>query len=343
MSALPTGNDAITFNVVFTPGTPARLLPFALSLLQGKGVRIRLVANGCGPDEIDLLRAAAQAHERISPHVLPSSHPVEHGLALNRLFEAFPSEPYFAFADSDVIASGDFMGGLWPMAPGQAAVSAAAPVWATDADAVVPPRWPVLSGRLRVLPDGTPAGTTYLAIYERAATEPLWRRAPKGFGVHHRHRIPRGLREQLAARGWNYRILDTCRLVNLQLLLAGFTLEDREIPELHHVGGFSGADFMGLRALLRSLPWALRSKDDRRLGRIVDYVGFRLYLHRRQRDPRFRRMNERRSAVGAHVLSVLDAILAGKPPPPTPRTDSAEVDRRLAALIAALETHYRPL
>ena len=67
----------ITFNVLFTPGSVGRLLPFALSLLKGSGVRIRVVANGCGSDEVDLMRAATRVDERISHYVLPNRNPIE--------------------------------------------------------------------------------------------------------------------------------------------------------------------------------------------------------------------------------------------------------------------------
>ena len=327
----------ITFNVVFTPGTPARLLAFAVSLLQGTGVRVRLVANGCGPEDVERLSDAAQTDERISHLVLPNSHTVEHGVALNHLFEAFPDDPEFAFADSDVIASGDFMEQLWPMGPGQAAVFSAPPVWATDDDGVVPPRWPLLSGRLRVLQDGTAVGGTYLAIYDRAATEPIWRTAPRGFGIHHRHAVPRALTRALAQRGWRFRYFDTCRLVNVQLLLAGYELDNRAIPELHHVGGFSGPSFWNLREMLRSVRWSERSKGERRFGRIADHFAFRVYLAGRQRHPRFRRLIERRSAVRAYMHAVLDAMFVGEALPPAPHTDSVEVDRRVAALVATIQ------
>jgi len=333
----------ITFNVVFTPGTVRRLLPFTLSLLQGTGVHLRLVANGCGPEEVDLMREAAAGDERVSQHSLPGRDPVAHGAALNQLFDAFPIEPYFAFADSDVIASGDFMPALWPMADGQTGVFAATPVWATESDTVVPAGWPVLSGRMHVLPDGSHAGSTYLAIYERAAIEPSWRAAPRGFELHFRHSVPRAMRARLAARGWSYRIFDTCRVVNLQQLMEGRTLEVRDVPQLHHVGGVSGANFAGPSALLRGLPLLLRSKHHRRPTRIAEYVAFRYFLWRRGHDPRHRLVNDRRSLVGAFAGAVLDAIEAGEQVPPPPATGSTDVDRQLAALIAAIEGHYRPL
>jgi hypothetical protein len=314
----------VTFNVVFTPGTAARLIPFALSLLEGTGVGVRLVANGCGPEDLALLRRAARADERVSFHSLSALHPVAHGSALNRLFVAFPDDPHFAFADSDVIASGDFMPRLWPLAPGQAAVSAAPPVWAADAETVVPRGWPVLSGRMRTLHDGTAVGGTYMAIYDRAAIEPFWRRAPRGFEVHHWLAVPRDLRASLRERGWSYRVLDTGRLINLQLLLAGFTIENRAAPELHHVGAFSG-----------------REPRRRGLTQIVDDSMFRLHLARVRRRAHIQRIDARRSAVGLYLRDAVGAVHAGEPPPAAPRTDSAEVDERLAALVAAIELRHR--
>ncbi len=305
-------------------------------------MRLRLVANACGPEEAKLLSERPRG-ERISHHALPGRDPIPHGAALNHVFEAFPDEPYFAFADSDVIADGDFMPALLPLADSQVAVSTATPVWATAADLRVPAGWPVLSGRLQVLPDGTNVGTTYLAIYDRAAIEPAWRRAPRGFELHFRHSVPRPMRRSLAARGWDYRILDTCRLVNLQLLLEGRTLENRDVPQLHHVGGVSGPRFGGPAALLRGLPILLRSKQHRRPRRIAEYVAFRAFLWRRRHDPKHRRVNERRTEVGVYMNAVLDAISVAKPTPPALRTDSADVDGRLAALVTALEEHYRPL
>jgi hypothetical protein len=331
---------AITFNVVFTAGTASRLLPFALSLLQGANVRVRLVANGCAAGDLVTLRDAARAHDRVSHYVLPVRYSVEHGSALNRLFAAFPDDPYFAFADSDVIASGDFMLQLWPLAPGQAAVCAGAPVWSAEGDGVAPPGWPTLSGRMRELPDGTQVGMTYVAIYDRAAVEPFWRRAPLGFCVHHRHSVPRDLRRAFDERGWSYRLFDTCRVVNLQLILAGHAIENREVPEIHHAGGSSWIGRSSPRKMLRSLRRAPRSDEERRYGRLADYWAFRLYLARARQTPQLRRMVERNTTVSAYLREVVDAAVAGEPAPPPPRTDSDAVDRRLAELVAAVETRY---
>jgi hypothetical protein len=332
-------HEVITFNVLFTPGSAGRLLPFALSLLQGSGVRIRVVANGCRSDEVDLMRAATRVDERISHHVLPQRDPIEHGQALNHLFEVF-NEPHFAIADSDVIAGGDFMDSLKPISPGTAVFSAA-PVWVADDEAVSPAGSRFLSGRQRVLHDGTPIGVTYLAVYERAAIEPLWHQAPRGFDVHFRYMLPRRMRASLSERGWRFRMFDTCRLINLLLLVNGCRLENRTVPELHHLGGYSLREFVSSGAGLRNLISLLRSRDDRWLQRIIDGASLRLHARLRH-DPDRARMSQRRRIVLSYVDLALDAILADQPPPPAPRTDSTEVDRRVAALVSALEEHYRP-
>jgi hypothetical protein len=330
----------VTFNVLFTPGTPERLLPFALSLLQSPGARLRLVSNGCGPQERELLRAVVESDARLSHYTLPGRSPIEHGPALNHLFEAFP-EAYFAIADSDVIARGDWLSGLLPMAPDQAAVFSGTPVWLTGSETVLRPGTSFFRGLQNVLEDGTVVGSTFVAVYERAAVEEQWSRLPRGMETVHERAVPAETRAAMRARGWGFTIFDTCRLLNLELMLAGYALENRDPPQLHHVGSYSARAFEARLAFRRRELSTLRSDAGHRLRRIWDAAMLSYY---RRRRPASERMNlrERRHAVIAYVDSVIDAVLAGDPPPPQPRTDSEEVDRRVAALATALELHYPP-
>jgi hypothetical protein len=336
------GHDrSLTFNVLFTPGTVVRLLPFSLSLLQSPGIRLRVIANGCDQAEIDVMGAVEESNERVSRHILPSADPVEHGHALNQLFEAFP-ERHFAFVDSDVIVGGDFIDRLLPLAPGTAGVFAdATPVWRTHESTVSLSKTRDLMGNVCTLHDGAFVGNTYCAIYERAALEPVWRAAPRGFVAHHHYMVPESLKESLRARGWHYRTYDTARLVNLQLLLAGFELENREVPEIHHVGAVSGRDFRGSRGGMRRAAAVLRSGSENRPRALVDGLMSRVYRQTKWRPSPGRRRNQQRlRGVVAYVDAVLDAIWAGEPRPPAPSTDSPELDRRIAALVATLETQY---
>jgi hypothetical protein len=327
----------LTLNVLFTECSVRRLLPLSLSLLQGSGVRLRLVANACAPNEVELLRAVAGGDERIAFHALPVRTPIPHGTALDRLFEAFP-EPRFAFADSDVFASGDFTASLeLDERADVAAVFAAPPVWLSDEEATAARDAPFLSGRYRTLADGTPIGGTHFAVYERAALEPRWREA-RGFSRRPRLALPRYVRASLAERGWDFSLFDTGRVVNLLLLRDGFALRNRDVPDLHHVGGFTSSTFAGAGAGVRNLVRLLRLGDEGRLRRAVDAAAVRAHaaVHRRQRP---RAVNERRRIVLAHVDAILGAISAGETPS-RPATGSDEVDSRVAALVEALQEQY---
>ena len=50
----------VVFNVVYTPRTFRYLRWFVVSLVAHSDTRFRLVANGCGEDEVDQMRELAQ-------------------------------------------------------------------------------------------------------------------------------------------------------------------------------------------------------------------------------------------------------------------------------------------
>jgi hypothetical protein len=329
----------VTFNVSFTPGMVARLLPFSLSLLQSPLVRLRVVSNGCSSSEVEMMRALATSEDRVSHHALPVAQTVEHGVVLNELFEAFP-EPRFAIVDSDVIAGGDFMGPLQEVVPGRAGVFTAPAVWMTDEEGRGTAGRFALSGARRTLDDGTYLGNTFCAIYERDLLEPVWREAPRGFAVHHDYLLPDAIKASLAERGWRFRTYDTARLVNLLLLLAGLALEERPVPELHHVGGYSIREYYGPVAKLRQLG-VLRSSGGGRWRRLADGLRTHFNFKLQPEDAGVRGPRQQRKALAlAYVDELLDALLAGEPAPPAPETDSPQVNRRLAELVAAVESEY---
>jgi hypothetical protein len=329
----------ITFNLIFTPGSVDRLLPFALSLLQAPQARIRVVSNGCPLDEVELMRAAAAIDERVSYYVLPQARPVEHGYALNHLLERF-DEPHFAFVDTDVIAGGNFMEGLEPIPMG-GAVFAAPALWLLGDETVLAPGVRFLGGRQRVLADGTPIGGTALAVYDRAAVEPLWRRAPRGFGAHYWRMLPEPVRAAFSERDWRFDQFDTCRVVNLLMLVDGHRLENRDIPELHHIGGFSLREQQGTASVFRDLVALVRSRHGWSLRHIAGSVAFRTYA-RVTRSGSSRALLQRRQMIHQYVDTAVDAIRDGREPPAPLRTSSPELNRRLAALRSALWEQYPP-
>lgn len=340
------GEPVPTFNVVFVSGTVERLLPFTLSLLQqSAAARFRLVDNGCSASDEHLLRMAKERFERLSYFRTPGDSPIEHGAALNAVYHAF-EEPYFAMIDSDVCASGEFLTELVPLPRGCVARFSASPVWATDDDTVAVPGCTWIGARQRVLHTGSVVGNTYFAIYDRAALEAVWARAPLGFQVQDRYMLSPELRRDLGARGWGFTTFDTSRLLNLLLLIEGGRLENCEIPTLHHVGGFSGVARRRITEsppeLLTRLLKIIRSGDKARSLRIWDGFRHRVFMRRSRRRPAHREMNERRRLVSEHLSDVLRVLSSGDAVPSLPATGSSQVDTKLAALVKTLEQMYGP-
>ena len=335
----------ITLNVIFTPHTPARLIPFATSLLQGSGVAVRVVDNGCGPEDSRLLRGAADTSDRISYYSLGADAPIEHGLALNHLFTEFREE-YFGMVDSDVIADGDFMTALHPTLRAGTAVFSGSPVWATSHDMIVSKESTWIGARHRQFEDGTSAGNSYFAIYPRADLESVWDAAPRGFGVVDSYELARSKRSEFAARGWRYVLYDTTRVLNLQLLLEGHELAHHLLPNLHHVGGFSASHFApsrrSLAAIAGSALHIMRPNEGSRIRRLLDGSRHHLFIARSRRDPRHIQMNVRRREVIAHVRDAADAIRHGRQLPAAPDFGSQTVRGQVAGLVAALTQQCQP-
>ncbi len=333
----------LTFNVVFTTGTVRRLLPLTLSLLGDEGVRLRLVGNGSNDEDRDLLERAAEGEQRLETLVLGGERPLEHGVALNELFDRFEEER-FAIVDSDVLADGPFLADIWPPGAAGAAAFSATPVWATDDEATVQPGSIYLAGRQRVLVDGTPVGNSYLAIYDRAALEPVRRWAPRGFAAHDRWMLDRDTQRALRARGWRFRVFDTTRLLNLGLMLSDHRIESRDSAHLHHIGGVSAATFEwpgeDARWLAARAGEILRSDQPRRLQRVADGLVLRAYQARNRRRGWHRRMNDRRRLITGYLAQAMTALEQGREPPQPPPTDQPDIDRRVRRLLAALEACY---
>jgi hypothetical protein len=336
----------LTFNVVFVPGTTERLLPFTLSLLQqSEGARFRLVDNGGRASDERLLRAAAERFERFTYFRTPGDRPIEHGAALNAAYHAF-EEPNFAMIDSDVCSSGEFLSELVPLPDGCVARFSASPVWARDSDTVAAPGCTWIGARQRALHTGTVVGNTYCAVYERAALEAVWMRAPLGFQVQDRYMLSSDVRRDLAAKGWSFTTFDTSRLLNLLLLLEGGRLENREISNLHHVGGFSGVERRRVtespQELLARMLKIIKGGKQARSRRIWDGFRHRVFMRRSRRRPQHREMNERRRLVSMHLSEVLRALSSGDSVPSYPATESSQVDTKLDALQRTLEGMYGP-
>ncbi len=328
----------LTINVIFTPGTVGLLVPFAMSLRRGSGVRVRLVANGCAAEERELLAGAAGSSEGLLWHPLPWRHVSKHGAALNYLFERFP-EPLFAFADSDVLASGDFAHDLLPIPEGHCCSFSAPPVWQEREEWLEQPSLRFMTGRTSTLRNGATVPTSYFAIYDRAGIEPTWRELRHGFRLSRRRWLGSELRAEFDRRGWDYAMFDTGKVLALALLIQGERFRFAESEHLHHVGGVSIERLAAYPHVPRN-PFRVLRAGPAGARRYLEHVEVQRVLEKLRRHPLLKPGLERRAIVLAHVADVLDALAAGEPIPATPTTGSDEVDPQLQRLVEALESVY---
>ena len=99
------------FNIIFTPGTVKYLSLFLWSLLKWSDCSFRLVSNGCLPPERRYLKKLSRQNPRLEFWAIPTQNSKPHGLALNYL-HAMTHSKHFCFMDSDIFATGDFIGPL---------------------------------------------------------------------------------------------------------------------------------------------------------------------------------------------------------------------------------------
>ena len=170
-----------TFNIIYVPGTVRILLPLVHTLLEHAPVRLRLIDNGCLPEESILIRNVCSLDDRLSFYALPFKGMVEHGHALNHLFE-MDEEDIFAFMDSDIFATGPWLDTLLDELETHAGCCSCMPIWHRPDDAEMPSDYNIMGGRYVRTTDGHFLGVTYLAMYRRGAVRRGMDKSRKTFG-----------------------------------------------------------------------------------------------------------------------------------------------------------------
>jgi hypothetical protein len=226
------------FHIVYMPGTVRYLTPLVRSLLEWSDCTFRLVANGCAPGEQHELERFCEKDARLVFISLPFSAPVAHGEALTYL-QAENRADFFCFMDSDVFASGPF---LPPFAKGSGRYSgqfSCAPLWCSPQETILPADYPRMYGRFHQTSDGLCLGSTYFAIYDNHALSEVIAGDKIEFSSYLWSGIPGLHQSWLQRQGLVKAYYDTGKLINLRLLARGYELRFREVPALHHLGGFS--------------------------------------------------------------------------------------------------------
>ena len=323
----------LTLNVIYTRGTITRLSFLVWSLLEHSEYCFRLVANGCTFAEMAALQRLAARSPRLSFVALPAKGIMPHGQALNYL-QAGTRDERFGFIDSDIFT-------VDPLPTRQ---------MLTDAKACMCSP----STLFRSSEDSMPANLgaapcTYLAVYDNAALTKVIRSAGIGFDKYHWPEIAPEHQQHLIRLGVGRTAFDTAQLVTLLLLEPGETPHSLRTSQLIHIGGFS-------RSTTRREHFgplgALRRVRHRVNGERVKELAARIYSSLLGLEPGARTTavwvrratkDVRKRVVTGYVADLIDALLAGAPPPWRPGTGDAYVDGKLeeaTRVITALFEKY---
>ena len=231
-------DNAFVFNIVWTGTVFPYLRFFVASQLAHSDARFRFVANACPPDQVDLLRAFADEHPQVvEVLVVSDDEMITHGASLERVREQRDDGEFFCLIDSDIRASGPFVGDFAAvLADGAAGVTSGRGIWSTTD--VVPEGHPGVNGEYFYSRDGFLFGSPHFAMYRRDAIDGIGERWGVGFGSGGPDLRPDAA-AALAAAGHEYWLYDTGKLLNTFLQVDGHVLRHVEHEHLLHVGGMS--------------------------------------------------------------------------------------------------------
>lgn len=305
----------ITFHVLFVPGAVRDLRLFIPSLAAwGRGCRFRLVSNGCSASEEQRLIRLASLSESFEFCRLPGRRAWEHGEALTYL-QRQETGRYFAFLDSDIFATGDFLGDLSSRAGDVDALFSCPPLWSNEHLSTVPRGYRMASGVYRQMHDGFCLGGSYFAIYDNDLLTECLRQYGIDLRVYLWEDVPAPVRRRVADAGRAMTLYDTAKLTNVLLNLDGYGCRFLTTTHLNHVGGVSCVALTRRRNLygLVARGWSTVLP---RIGRkLAAWLG--LYNGWRERvsadeaaweDAR----HDRRRAVCARIYRLLQALERGE-------------------------------
>lgn len=226
------------FNVVWTGTVFPYLRYFVASQLAQSDARFRFVANGCPPDQIELMERWAAAHaDRVVEVLDVSTTMIAHGVALDAVRASRDDGELFAFIDPDIAAKAPFLSVFTSLlVDGCVVVTSGAEVWSDDN--LVPEGHPGVAGQHFVGRDGFVFGSPHLAIYDRRALDETTARWGVGLGSAGPD-LDDAARDRLAEMGQTYLVYDTAKIVNALLQADGHRIVHRDLPQLIHIGGLA--------------------------------------------------------------------------------------------------------
>lgn len=293
----------LQFNIFYTPGTVRDFRLFALSLIKHtRNCTFRLVANGCTPGEVALLRILCDKYDRLELYEFPS-HQMESHASVTGLLQQRETSDYFCILDSDILATGDFVADLMPLLDSHQAVFSGRNLWILPEETILTSDVKRVGGHYNSTPSGLYVGGTYCAIYNNRALNNLLSNLHPSFPIWHKrtwNNIPRPYQQWLAAQGVKHNWYDTAKILNLLMQKQGYKLTSADSPSLHHVGGLSV---------------------------------FRWY----KLPDKF---YNRRALVGTYLNTVFDSLYTGRPIPSPPSLDHPSMEAQLKFVAEQLQALY---
>jgi hypothetical protein len=316
----PTPENEFVFNVVWTQSTFTYLRYFVTSQMHFCDARYRFVANGCPPEQIELMeRFRAKRPDRVVEVLETSPTMVNHGAALDAVRALRDDGEYFCTIDPDILAQGPFLAPFAEALESCAAITSGRGVWRDDD--LVPVGHPGVSGEFFYSQSGFLFGSPHFALYRRAPLEATAER----WGLKFSEGGP-GLSEDaraaLARGGHEYILYDTGKLLNIFLQEDGNVLRHAENPNLMHIGGLSH--------YLAPPRMVVRAAGEAPEPDWIRWGGM-----------------EPRLEVARYTAAVLRRLCDGGAPPDVPSgLDDAMTERLVkvrTALVAMVERHYADL
>ena len=230
----------LTFHVVFVPGTVRFLRLSTLSLLEFTPYRYRLISNGLGSDEIELLRRFCDSDPRLQLVVHPAQVPLLHATLLT-LLESQNEDAFFCFADSDLFASEDFHEELEAKLADCDVFSSGGRIGFSEDERRLGHAGPEVESET-----GLPLATTFFSVYRSAPLRRVIRETGLSFEVFAQdEQLPARMALWLDEMGIGRKKFDTGKLMNIMAHRYGVRFRYEPLAALHHVGGLTA----GFRAL----------------------------------------------------------------------------------------------
>lgn len=334
------GRDGITFNILFVSGTVRSLSPFIFSILDASpDCSVRLVSNGCRADEDRILASIASADSRLSFCKIETKRALDHGVVLSML-QKNETSPVFAFMDSDIFATSDFLDEFnWSPAD-SAAVFSCPPAWSNAGLEQLPEGYGILSGVYSQLHDGFDVGSSFFAIYDNELLTRCMNDTGLTFKPYMWEQLPSSLQAELTAAGKRMAFYDTGKMLNIVLQLRyGAEIEFKRSNSLEHLGGISGFKLARARELYGLLQCAWSSVLPRSARYLFRWAGLYNGWREMVSDDEARwvdaRHARRRQVVGYYTRLIYH-LLTQSGTEPTFRHGDASLDaevRRVAGLL----------